>query len=176
MNRKIELIKFLQPFFSDRSDDSIALEAAYSRRILEKFEWRQLSDDEKQNRRKGAISLSRKWDESPFIFADDLMKIDHSYSENVIIVYDLVRDLLKTIESVSKDTQYPDIFLLRFENALRIEKEYLDEDFRPRLHLPKLIFESLAINLNPSYPQFNLNFFVTKYSKMYDIWPDKPKN
>jgi len=53
MNRKIELIKFSQPYLNRGANEATGLEAAYSRLVLNRFEWEQLSDNERQARRRG---------------------------------------------------------------------------------------------------------------------------
>jgi hypothetical protein len=168
MTRIIELVESLQPVFKELRGNStvVAVEAAYSRTARSIIEWRQLSDDERQNKRKGAIHLYKKWD-------SEQHEGNFTYSENLIIVYDMIRELLGKIGEAQNEISQ-DLALLRFESVLRIEKYYLDDSFTPTIHLPDVIFENLIKDIDSKFPEWNTKSFLSKYAEMYNSWPNRP--
>lgn len=154
-----------------------SIEDVYHRRVINHNNWQLLSDEDKQHKRKGALSLSEKWAESPaFIEGKEILN-KRDYYSLYIEVYDHIVNLLFQLENLSLNNGEDDMRLLRLECLLRIEKDYINEQFKPRQHLPDYLFKEIRKELQDDLDKFGLsvfNDFVDLYSEMYQLWPQKP--
>jgi hypothetical protein len=167
--QKVELLKALQERVSSLTYPYNAEEKSIIRRVLSEEEWCLLSDDEKQSRRKASISLGKKW-----AIDDNIETVDYSYSEGVVVVYDIIRETLNKIDAVEGEL---DNELLRVKAFFLIEKDFIDEKGTTHMnrHLPRELFDNLATTLGEKYPFLQLDKFCAIYSKMFEKWPNKPK-
>ena len=174
-DEKIELLSKLQEKLSPRRHPYHAGEMSIIRRILDEEEWKSLSDDEKQSRRKASVSLGKRWSFDPFIFTNHVeTEADGVYQEDIVTVYDSITRILKKIELAQGDL---DTDLQRVNAFFLIEKDFIDmtQVLQMDMHLPPEFFENLANTLDEKFPDLQLEKFSTLYSKMYENWSNKPK-
>lgn len=166
---KIELISLLQKQIASLNGSYSAEEKSIVRRVLSEEEWKLLNDNEKQSRRKASISLGEKWSHE-----NDIRKGGYSYSESVVIIYDLIISTLNKLESIENQL---DTDLLRVKVYFLIEKDFINERsaIHSIRHLPLELFDNLATTLDQKYPDLELNKFQSIYSDMYEKWPNRPK-
>jgi len=143
------------------------------RKVLREEEWLLLSDDERQSRRKAAISLGKKWVADPFIYTGENHNriADYTYEELVIAEYDFIREILKIIDTMNYSKN---LDLLRIKMFLEMEKDFIDETFMSNKHMPPEFFKNLSNSFDFKYPDLNLSKFSEFYDRMYESWPNKP--
>jgi hypothetical protein len=94
--KKIELFESILFDYSSSEKGVILNELYYIRKALNEIKWRNLSDQEKQNRRRAVISFSRK-----IAMHDGVKDVNYYYQEKVIVIYDMINELLEKVEEMS---------------------------------------------------------------------------
>jgi hypothetical protein len=172
-NRTIYLTDILCKTSLANQPRNIWVEFSFIQKAIETHDWRQLSDEEKQDHRKGSISLGRKWAmEDPGTIIDE-----RNYHYLYVEVYDHIIDLLRKLEGLSQKNIANDRRILRLECLLRMAKDEINELWDPQTHLPDYLFIEIRKELREDLDAFGLSAldgFVDLYSEMYQKWPQKP--
>lgn len=176
-NRRLDLATLLHTILRGERPKNYYIEDVYYRRVISTYDWQILSDEDKQNKRKGALSLGEKWAASPSFGAPVTVLNERGYHYLYVEVYDAIIPLLSILEHLNKGGTDGDIRLLRLECLLRMEKDLINEVFMPRQHLPDYLFLEIRKELQSDLEAFGLsafNDFADLYSEMYQLWPQKP--
>jgi hypothetical protein len=147
--------------------DLLKRELYVIKRVIGEKEWSLLPCSLKQESRKNSIELMIKW------ASEDGTKIDISYEQSVVVLYDTIELLIDSIKTVNKSE-----ILLRLSTILLIEKYFIDQykDMRKIRHNDYYIFMNI-LNLiaeNYLYEYLQIDSLINCFDKMYKLWPDRP--
>lgn len=139
-------------------------------RIVEELEWKALSDEEKQANRISSIHMSQKWGKM------DQADVNTAYPESVVALYDLIDQVLQTIDASS--AYKADAFIKRLYALLMIEKLLINEFaiINNIRHNDYYIFTGLlkAHQEHDLYKILNLEKVLNTFIEMYKLWPNAP--
>lgn len=166
-------LKFLmdirQSIFENKSDNWHE-EYSLINTLIEEMEWQNLTSFEKNEYRKAAFSMSKKWSkESIFLDNTPPFKDISAYPDALILVYDLVSKLLEKIL-----IQNNSIVIDRLKALLIIEQKFFDEKILPLRHIPIEMFRILYDEVNDPEIKNDLGMLIHAYEKMGDLWPQNP--
>lgn len=143
-------------------------------RYKEDLDWLLKSDTEKLHFRIGSAGSAKK-------MSGELNR-PKRYSIALAEVNKIILKLLDQLNLVlSDELPYEDqpLCLLRLKAILLIEKQYLDEFYRPIRHLSKSflseVLEDIKKDISDKDLIEQLEVFQSQYSLMYDNWENAPK-
>lgn len=135
-------------------------------RMLKEIEWKNLSENEKQEKR---IEANKK---AKFLENYEDVKLNLLYEESVISLYNLIEGFLLKVTPEDK------IFRVKF--ILEIEKMFVNEneDILSLRHMDYYVlndlFKEVSIDFSKEYEKFDLELILKKFNEMYSLWNKRP--
>lgn len=167
MNDKLDFLKELRQTLFETKSENWNQEHSVINTVVEEIEWQNLSSIQKNERRIGAFSLSKKWSNDPFI--GNKRTSDGHYDYALIEVYELLRGILEKYYSESENS-----FSSRLEAVLIIERRFYDEKIIPLLHVPLDMFKKVLEDIKDGNLKEDFLNFLSAYEKLWDLWPKNP--
>jgi len=158
-----KLIEYKERYDSDGGSRG---EKSILNKISKEIEWKNLPDNQKQEKRIETISKVK----SLGNYED--VEVNFLYEESVISLYSLIEEfLLKTVSE-------GDFFRIKF--ILEVEKMFINEnmDILNLRHMDYYVlndlFKEMKTNSSDEYEGYHLDTILEKYNEMYGLWDKRP--
>lgn len=162
--KSIDLLKsLLEKYHTDASQEKhLSVEAFFIGTVKEEMKWNDLSDEEKQKKRKQALAQVKRWSSA------ENDKADFSVEEHVIALYDAIQDILDKIELLPEKGM-ADRLTVRMKSLLLIEKIFINEQFNSEKirHVDRSIMANLIKDCEGSvlYHDLRLDKLMEQFDK-----------
>ncbi len=162
------LISIRQSLFENKSNNWNQ-EHSLINTLIEEMEWQNLSSYDKNELRKSAFSMYKRWSTDSFSINNPQNKYNSEYPESLLILYDLITGILNKMNN-----EISSLDLNRLKALLIVEQKFFDEKILPARHVPLEMFKAIYDDINELDFKNDLETLIFAYEKMWTLWPQNP--
>jgi hypothetical protein len=155
------------PALSQEEQIAIRHEQRFLVNMLADMQWQQLTDDQRQAKRKARIALLDKQS------SQEGSAVEFTYEKHITELYDLIQATLRVISDVATSS-----LLSRLKAFLLAEKSFIDADnsFAKLKHMDYYLWQNFFSANIPQLEEMQVDASRVRASfhAMYKSWPNRP--